>query len=132
MWAIRSRLVLSSGVVLFLELALIRWLGSNVIHLSYFTNFVLLGSFLGVGLGFLLRRTERSIARFSPAVLAVLVELVLVVPVQIDQSGSQLIYFTSLQPRGPPPWVALPVIFVAVAATLMGPAEIVRRCFREL
>jgi SAM-dependent methyltransferase len=128
----QARLVLASALVLFLELALIRWLGSNVIHLSYFTNFVLLGSFLGIGLGFLLSRTARSVARFSPLVLAALVVVVLAVPVQINQSGSQLIYFTSLHPSGPPPWLALPIVFVAVAATLMGPAEIVGRCFKEL
>ena len=132
MWALRSRLVLASALVLFLELALIRWLGANVVHLSYFANFVLLGSFLGVGLGFLLSRTERSIARFSPLVLAVLVGLVLAVPVQIDQSGSQVIYFTSLAPSGPPPWIVLPLVFAAVAVTLMGVAEIVGRCFKDL
>ena len=38
------RLLLASSLMLFLELALIRWLGANVIHLSYFSNFVLLGS----------------------------------------------------------------------------------------
>jgi len=42
------RLVLGSALMLFLELALIRWLGSNIVHLSYFSNFVLLGSFLGM------------------------------------------------------------------------------------
>ena len=131
-WALRSRLVVASALVLFLELALIRWLGANIVHLSYFANFVLLGSFLGVGLGFLLSRTERSIARFSPLVLAVLVGLVLAVPVQIDQSGSQVIYFTSLAPSGPPPWIVLPLVFAAVAVTLMGVAEIVGRCFRDL
>ena len=54
------RLLLASALMLFLELALIRWLGSNVVHLSYFTNFVLLGSFLGIGLGFLLARTQHT------------------------------------------------------------------------
>ena len=42
----RMRLVLLSGLMLFVELALIRWTGSNVVFLSYFSNFVLLGSFL--------------------------------------------------------------------------------------
>ena len=46
-YAVVRRLVLGSALMLFLELALIRWLGSNVVHLSYFSNFVLLGSFLG-------------------------------------------------------------------------------------
>ena len=43
------------------ELALIRWLGANVVHLSYFSNFVLLGSFLGIGAGFLVSRKSWSI-----------------------------------------------------------------------
>ena len=47
------RLLLASFLMLFLELALIRWLGANIVHLSYFSNFVLLGSFLGIGAGFL-------------------------------------------------------------------------------
>ena len=53
MWEIALRLVLASALMLFIELCLIRWLGANLVHLAYFSNFVLLGSFLGVGLGFL-------------------------------------------------------------------------------
>src|ERR1051326_6417560 len=49
----KLRLVLLSFLMLFVELALIRWTGANIIYLSYFSNFVLLGSFLGIGLGFL-------------------------------------------------------------------------------
>src|SRR5688500_5192620 len=49
----RVRLLGLSFLMLFVELALIRWSGSNVLHLSYFSNFVLLGSFLGIGIGFL-------------------------------------------------------------------------------
>ena len=43
-YAVVRRLILGSALMLFLELALIRWLGANVVHLSYFSNFVLLGS----------------------------------------------------------------------------------------
>src|SRR5881397_2078788 len=60
------RLVLGSCVMLFLELALIRWLGANIVHLSYFTNFVLLGSFLGIGLGFLIARKSWSVLPWTP------------------------------------------------------------------
>ena len=67
--------------MLFLELALIRWLGANIVHLGYFSNFVLLGS--------LPRRRARLPARaarpagaplYFPVVLAPLVVLVLLVP----------------------------------------------------
>jgi len=126
------RLLLASGLMLFLELALIRWLGSNVVHLSYFTNFVLLGSFLGIGLGFLLARTERTALKWSPLVLAGLVAVVSFAPVKINRSSDEIIYFTSTDPSGPPAWLTLPLIFCAVAVAVLGPAEAVGRCFKDL
>ena len=49
----RVRLFALSFLMLFVELALIRWTAANDIHLAYLTNFVLLASFLGIGIGFL-------------------------------------------------------------------------------
>ncbi len=129
---IRRRLLLGSALMLFLELALIRWLGANVVHLSYFSNFVLLGSFLGIGIGFLISRKTWSALPWSAPVLAGLVVLTLVFPVSIQRQGSDVIYFTAMRVDGPPPWIALPVIFLLVAAALAGPAEVVGRCFGEL
>jgi SAM-dependent methyltransferase len=126
------RLLLASFLMLFLELALIRWLGANVVHLSYFSNFVLLGSFLGIGAGFLISRKSWSIWRLSLPLLTALVVGVLAFPVSIERSGSDVIYFTALFVSGPPAWLALPVVFVLVAAILAGPAEVVGRCFGQL
>lgn len=126
------RLLLSSFLMLFLELALIRWLGANVVHLSYFSNFVLLGSFLGIGAGFLISRKAWSIWPFSLPLLAALVAGVLAFPVTIERAGSDVIYFTALAVRGPPAWLALPLVFVLVATILAGPAEVVGRCFGQL
>jgi len=126
------RLVLASSLMLFIELALIRWLGANVVHLSYFANFVLLGSFLGIGLGFLISRKTWSVLPWSPLLLVALVVLVRLFPVSIDRAGSDIIFFTGLDTTGPPAWLALPIIFLTVAAILAGPAEAVGRCFGEL
>lgn len=126
------RLVASAALMLFVELALIRWLGSNVVHLSYFSNFVLLGSFLGIGAGFLISRKSWSIAPWSLPLLAILTVTVTVFPVSIERSGSDMIYFTALSLKGPPAWLALPVLFLLVAAILAGPAEMVGRCFAKL
>jgi hypothetical protein len=126
------RLGLGSGLMLFLELALIRWLGANIVHLSYFTNFVLLGSFLGIGLGFLIARRQWSVLPWTPVLLAVLVVAVRQFPVSIDRASSDVVYFTSLRTTGPPAWVVLPVVFLLTAAVLAGPAEAVGRCFNEL
>ncbi|HSV38152.1 MAG TPA: spermidine synthase [Nocardioidaceae bacterium] len=126
------RLVLGSALMLFLELALIRWLGANIVHLSYFTNFVLLGSFLGIGLGFLVSRKSWSLVPFMPILLALLVVGVRYFPVTINRGGGDVIYFTSLDATGPPVWLVLPVVFLLTAAVVAGPAEIVGRCFAGL
>ncbi|MEU7858150.1 spermidine synthase [Nonomuraea sp. NPDC049141] len=130
--AVRPRLILASAFMLFLELALIRWTGSNIVHLSYFTNFVLLGSFLGIGLGFLRVGRARRQPYYSPVILFGLVFVVLTFPVTVDRNTEGVLYWTSLSTTGPPAWLILPVIFGAAALVLMGPAELVGRCFPEL
>jgi hypothetical protein len=123
------RLVLLSFLMLFVELALIRWTGSNIIYLSYFSNFVLLGSFLGIGVGFLRAKAKIDLFRWAPAALALLVAFVRLAPVRVDRSGSQLIFFGAGPRHGLPTWVMLPIVFVAVAVTMMMIAEGVARTF---
>ncbi len=125
----RIRLTMLSFLVLFVELALIRWAGSNVVYLSFFTNFVLLGSFLGIGIGFLRAGARRSLFPYSPIALALLVGFVLIFPVQIDRTGSDLIFFGDFRTTGLPTWVTLPVVFLAVAGVLAALAEGLAREF---
>lgn len=128
----RLRVVVGAGLILFLELVLIRWLGALVVHLSYFTNFVLLGAFLGVGLGFLTSTRRPYLAPWSPLILLGLLALVRFLPVQIDRRSDEIIYFSVVEPSGPPAWLILPLLFVAVAACVMGLAQLVGRSFRYL
>src|SRR2546425_4885499 len=86
-FGVRVRLVALSFLMLFVELALIRWTGSNVVYLSYFSNFVLLGSFLGIGLGFLRAGRARNLFPWTPVALAALVCFVRFFPVEIRRSG---------------------------------------------
>ncbi len=128
----RTRLLLASFLMLFLELALIRWSGAEVVHLSYFSNFVLLGSFLGIGLGFL--RADKAPRRrplYSPVMLFALVIFLSVFPVAVNRADASVIYF-NLSTSGPPIWVTLPVVFAAVAIIMAGPGELVADCFKEL
>lgn len=129
----RLRLVLLSFLMLFVELALIRWAGSNVLYLSFFSNFVLLGSFLGIGLGFLRANAPRDLSRFAPAALGALVLFVFFFPVDVEASGNELLFFGSeITPSGPPREIVLPIIFLAVALTLTLIAEGVARTFKQL
>jgi SAM-dependent methyltransferase len=126
------RLVILSCLMLFVELALIRWTGSNVVYLSYFSNFVLLGSFLGIGIGFLRGKAKTNLFPYAPIALAIFVGLVLIFPVRIDRSGSELIYFGHFGTSGLPIWITLPFIFVSVAAVMALIAEGVARTFVKL
>src|ERR1051326_559323 len=127
----RGRLVLLSFLMLFVELALIRWTGSNVVYLSYFSNFVLLGSFLGIGIGFLRAKAKVDLFPWAAPALALLVLFVSWSPVHIDRSGSDLVFFGTFKPSGFPIWVMLPAIFVAVAAVMGMIAEGVARQFAQ-
>lgn len=131
--SLRLRLFLASALMLFLELCLIRWAGANVLHLSYFSNFVLLGSFLGIGLG-LLRAShgERPAPLYSPVALLALVAFVAAYPVSVEKTSEDVIFFSSLDTTGPPIWLTLPVLFLAVAAIMAGPGELVGACFAGL
>ena len=99
----KGRVFFGSGLVLFLELVLIRELGAKVVHLSYFSNFVLLGAFLGVGLGFLASGKRRDLAWLSTPVLVALLTFVTFVPVAVDRRSDQVIHF-SAELSGPPTW----------------------------
>ena len=53
-------LFLTGFLVLFLELASIRWFAANVIFLQFFTNVVLLACFLGMSCGCMAARQRRD------------------------------------------------------------------------
>src|SRR5438445_5098048 len=129
---LRARMLALSFLMLFVELALIRWTGSNILYLSYFSNFILLASFLGIGLGFLRANAARDLFGFAPIALTVLVAFVRVFPVEIDRSGTELIFFGALGTRsGLPPFVTLPLLFLGVAAVTALVGEGVARTFRR-
>jgi len=124
----RRRLVLLSFLMLFTELALIRWTASNIIYLSFFTNFVLLGSFLGIGVGFLRGRARVDTFAWTPVMLALLIAFIRIAPVSVDCAGNQVIFF-GCTPSGLPIWLTLPVIFLAVATIMESIAQAVARSF---
>ena len=127
----RMRLVVASALMLFVQLALIRWSGANLVHLSYFSNLILLASFLGIGLGFLRARKPRDLGRYAPVAVLVLIAFIFFFPARIEGSSNELIFFTEVKPTGLPTWVTLPLVFlvVAFAMTLLG--EITGRAFLE-
>jgi len=125
----RRRLLLLSFLMLFVELALIRWAGANVLHLAYLTNFVLLASFLGIGIGFLRAKAGRDLFPLAPVALAALVAFVMAFPVEAARltGDHQLVGRFGL--RALPQAVVLPVIFLLTVAIMAAIGEGVARAF---
>src|SRR6266540_6232808 len=89
---VRVRLFLTSFALLFFELICIRWIPAHIRYIGYFSNFILLASFLGIGLGILLSRRSWWIPPF-PAMLAVLVLVVALNRIEVRLSSTQVLYY---------------------------------------
>jgi len=130
----------ASLVVLFQELALIRWLPGQVRVLAYFPNLILISAFLGLGIGCLLAR-RRSLLWLWPASLLLVTAsawgLSNVVFSQQDASEFLWLLYYDL-PRDAPvvASVELPIVvgFVLSALTFVPLGQIIARrldWFRE-
>jgi hypothetical protein len=125
----RRRLLLASFLMLLVELALIRWTAANNVHLVYLTNFVLLASFLGIGLGFLRGTADRDLFPWAPVALAALVLFILAFPVSVTAFSGDRQLEGLFGMRALPMWVGLPVVFGLTVATMAAIAQEVARAF---
>jgi len=123
------RLAFASFLMLFVELALIRWVTANNVYVTKATNFVLLASFLGIGIGFLNARTRRDYQRWTPVVLLVLVCFVLTFPVILASLSGPHPFQGLRGSAALPQPLSLSVVFVLVTAVMAGLGQGVARIF---
>jgi hypothetical protein len=125
----QARLVFASFVMLFAELALIRWVTANNVYITRATNFMLLASFLGIGIGFLNARSSRDYLRWTPVTLLGLVGFVLAFPVILQSlSGPHPLQGLHGSPALPQP-LSLAVVFLLTVAVMAGLGQAVARIF---
>jgi Spermine/spermidine synthase domain len=140
-------LFLISFVILFFELAFIRWFGSNVIFLTFFTNLVLMACFLGMSVGLLSAgRTQNLISWVFPLALSTTVLAVATVAISrrtnyllIDvggQNSPQQVFFGTSTFRAPDPSqfvvpieMMAAVFFVMISLTFIGLGQVMGRAF---
>jgi len=120
------RVFLSSFLVLLVEVALIRWMPAYIRLLAYFSNFILLAAFLGIGVGCLLASVRARLFNWFPLVLFALVAVVYFFRLEVAIQTSGDIFFSS----GTPQKVVtvestylLPVLFVIVAGLFAALAQ---------
>jgi hypothetical protein len=92
-------LFLVSFLILFFELAAIRWFAATVVFLTFFTNIVLLARLLGMSVGLLAARRPQNLIRASLP-LAML-SLVMTSGKLPDQKGRRMEARASLEVRLP-------------------------------
>src|SRR5579864_1462266 len=139
-------LFLVSFFILFFELACIRWFGSTVIFLTFFTNIMLMACFLGVSVGCLAAGRRWSFMNgFIPLTLLAVLAACGVLwgyqkfsHVMIDvgsQQSPQLIYFGTDARRKDPSRFVVPIellagfFFVLIALLFIGPGQELGRRF---
>jgi Spermine/spermidine synthase domain len=126
----KRRLFFASFLMLFVELALIRWTAANNVYLASATNFVLLASFLGIGLGFLNARTQRDFLRWAPLTFVALIGFVLAFPVILATLNVGATPYKGLQGMfALPRPVSLGIIFILSVAVMAGFGQAVSRLF---
>src|SRR5437660_1442855 len=109
----RARTFLVSFSMLFFELLCIRWITSYVRYLSYFNNFVLFASFLGIGLGMLAARRKRFWFPPFPVMLLILVIVVAFNRFDLRINSTQVLYYGAgeAQSAQAENFIVLPIIF---------------------
>ncbi len=114
--------------MLFAELALIRWVSAYQIYVAYFTNFILLASFLGIGVGFLRASSSKMGFRWAPVAFAGFAALVFFVRVVKGFDEGRNLQ-TIFEWPAPAAWIVLPVLFLGATWVMACIAEGVARLF---
>ena len=112
------QLFLTSFLGLYAELLCIRWMPAHVRFLSYFTNFILLASFLGLGVGILSARRKLILGpRTFPLLMLFAAILIAATRFELKIGSAGVLYYGAGESGTAPPENALvlPAAFLLVS-----------------
>jgi hypothetical protein len=139
-------LFLVGFLVLFLELACIRWFAAYVVFLQFFTNVALIACFLGMSCGCLAARQRRNWLEYFPLLALATVLAALAIALLYyswrglavgvgDQSSPQEVFFGT-EYRSPdvskftiPIEIIMAVFFILIALMFVGLGQVLGRAF---
>lgn len=146
-WRDGFELFLISFVILFLELACIRWFPAHVLYLTFFTNIVLLASFLGMSVGCLAAGRSRNYLVWTPLLLVVALAAAHAVEISSgsfikfvdvgNQASPQQVYFGTEYHSRDLSRYAFPVeilcgfFFLVIALAFLGPGQQLGRALKR-
>jgi spermidine synthase len=140
-------LFLISFLILFLELAAIRWFPAHVLYLTFFTNMVLLATFVGMSVGCLAANQRRDYLRWTPLLLVIAMFAAVAVEVGSgsfvkfvdvgNQTRPEQIYFGTEYQSQDLSRYAIPVevlcgfFFLVLALAFIGPGQELGRALKR-
>ena len=146
-WTAALELILISLLILFLELACIRWFPAHVLYLTFFTNVVLLASFLGMSVGCLAAGRKRSYLTWTPFLLVIALAAAQAIEISSislmqfvdvgNQSSPQQVYFGTEYHAQDLSKYAIPVevlggfFFIIIAIAFLGPGQELGRALKR-
>lgn len=125
-------LLLASFLALYFELVFIRWIPGQVRVLGYFTNFVLIACFFGMGLGMILARSRADLTRWAaaavvvPVLLAILSKGLWILPSIED---SIFLQYEGTQGTSVALFPVLAVFYLAIAGAFVPLGQLIGRSF---
>ncbi len=148
----RLDLFLISFLILFTELACIRWFGATVVFLTFFTNIVLMATFLGMSVGLMTASRRTNFIKWVLPLMCFAIALAIMVnsaynapdsklSISVggnDQANPQLIFFgTEYRPKDPTHFVVpMPVVagtfFTLIALIFIGLGQTMGRAFDRI
>lgn len=133
------RLFSVAFLILYLELALIRYTSAEVLYLGYFSNFILISVFFGLGVGFLTSHRRLRFFDWLPIALCALLGFIALTHIDLTYLRENMgqIFYGNLVPMASsaviklPLWACLSVIFALTAIIFAGLAQEAGACFRN-
>lgn len=119
------RIAAAAFLVLLLELALIRFIPSEVRAISYFTNLILFSAFFGIGLGCILYKRELPEYLATAGFLLVFAYVVVFRGIVVYDAGGDVHYWLQPDDQRAQPLVQIPLFLAAVVVFIASSAPFV-------
>ncbi len=129
----RFQIFVTSFTILFFELICIRWIPAYVRYVGYFMNFILLASFLGIGIGILAGRRPRLWLPPFPVFLLLMVLAVGATKFELPIVSSYMLFYGVMEEAAKTEsFLVVPLLFTLVAGAFVILARPLSRLFTIL
>ncbi len=111
------QMFLLSLLIMFFELLCIRWFPGKIRHLGYFTNYVLMAAFLGIGIGVLWGKRGKNLLIWFIPLLAFIQAILYILNIEVRIPTDEVVFFQGFMHDYKPvePFYIIPLIFLLVA-----------------